>query len=146
MRPEPTQEILVNGVSFTHADIGKVVDAFYRRVADDPVLKVPFSSVHDWPAHVARMTHFWWIRFGGAPYLMAQYNPVEKHFFAGFNADFLKRWLSLFRETVTANLRDDQSQFWALVTERMGHSLTIKNELYRSEYGPEGRQPRDDES
>lgn len=135
--PDPSEEIRVNNVTFTHGDISRVVDDFYTRVAKDPVLEVPFRSVHDWPVHIARMTHFWWIRFGGVPYLATSYNPVEKHFHAGFNDTFLERWLSLFRETVQADLREDQSEFWSLVTERMGHSLSIKNEYYRQEYGGE---------
>jgi hemoglobin len=144
--PDPQREISVNGIAFSHEDIRKVVDDFYTRVSKDPLLSVPFSSVHDWPAHIARMTHFWWMRFGGRPYIETRYNPVEKHFFAGFNADYLRRWLSLFHETLAADLSDDQIKLWSLLTERMGRALSVKNELYRDEYESTHRRSGDPES
>jgi hemoglobin len=107
------------------------VDQFYRQVAEDDLLKVPFSTVHDWPAHIARMTHFWWIRFGGPLYVDTQYNPVLKHFHAGFNPTFLERWLGLFHQTLAMNLQPDQCQLWGMLADRMGQALTAKNEYFK---------------
>ena len=127
--------ISINGVDFTHEDIFKVVDTFYTRVQEDSLLKVPFQSVHDWPEHIQRLTHFWWIRLGGRSYMNVSYNPVLKHFEAGFNAEFLKRWLELFHQTLKENLREDQANLWILISEKMGQALTMKNEFYKQEYG-----------
>ncbi len=132
--PQTTDEIIVNGVSFTHGDIYNVVDDFYTRIQGDVMLKVPFQSVHDWPEHIQRLTHFWWIRFGGKPYMFAEYNPVLKHFFAGFDGLFLSRWLQLFYETLCSHLNPDQIQLWKMVTERMGQSLSIRNEHFKEYY------------
>lgn len=132
--PKHTDGILVNNIAFTHKDIFNVVNDFYHRVQADPMLQVPFNSVHDWPEHIQRITHFWWIRFGGTPYMFAEYNPVLKHFFAGFNAEFLARWLQLFHATLHAHLTSEQAELWTLISERMGHSLTIKNEYFREHY------------
>ncbi|MFZ3229950.1 MAG: group III truncated hemoglobin [Pseudobdellovibrio sp.] len=132
--PKAEEQIIVNGVAFKHGDMNKVVDDFYFRIQNDPALKIPFQSVHDWPEHIQRLTHFWWIRFGGKPYLFSEYNPVAKHFFAGFNDQLLKKWLALFHETLKANMQKEQVELWTRISTRIGESLTIKNEMYRHDY------------
>lgn len=132
--PKSSEEVFVNGVSFTHGEMFVVVDDFYTRVQSDPLLKVPFQSVHDWPEHIERITHFWWARFGGKPYMFTEYNPVVKHFFAGFNATFLARWLELFHETLQRHLNQDQVNLWTMITQRMGQGLSMKNEYFRQHY------------
>lgn len=133
-KPSPDTPIKVSNVVFTHQDFFAVIDTFYKKVAVDPMLKVPFSSVHDWPEHIERLTHFWWIRFGGEPYMFTFYNPIEKHFFAGFNPEFLKHWLHLFHETLNEHLNPDQVRLWKTISERMGESLNERNEMYKKMY------------
>lgn len=133
-RPETYSVVKVNGVEFTHDDLFRVVDKFYARIRLDPVLSVPFKSVADWPEHIERLTHFWWIRFGGDPYLFSHYNPVAKHFFAGFNRELLTRWLSLFHETLWSQLNENQANLWQVISERMGEALAGKNDSFRREY------------
>lgn len=134
-RPAPLEQIEVKGVLFTHSDIFKVVDDFYHRIQNDPVLQVPFQSVHDWPEHIDRITHFWWIRMGGSPYAFAQYNPVAKHYFAGFNQELLKRWLNLFHETLKDHLSPKHVELWLAVAEAIGRGLTIKDQMFRESQG-----------
>lgn len=133
-KPDAKEFIVLNGVTFTHGDVHAVVDGFYTAVAIDPMLKVPFHSVKDWPHHIERMTHFWWIRLGGDPYMEGMYSPVSKHFAAGFNAEFLKRWLTLFQETQEKILRPEQVKIWIFIAHRIGEGLTIKNEYYRNQH------------
>lgn len=133
-KPNDEDTIIVNGVTFSHKDIFNVVDDFYTRIQNDPVLQVPFKSVHDWPEHIARLTHFWWARFGGQVYLFNEYNPVSKHFFAGFNRELLTRWLSIFHDTLNAQLKTDQAKLWHTIAERMGESLNFRNELLKEEF------------
>jgi hemoglobin len=132
--PYEDSSTTANGIEFSHKDIYKVVDQFYTRVQEDPLLKVPFSSVHDWPDHIKRLTHFWWLRFGGPPYLFNNYNPVLKHFFAGFNRTFLERWLFLFHDTIKINLNEKQADLWTLLSERMGEGLSIRNDMFKRDY------------
>lgn len=128
-RPADTDTVDLDGVPFAHRDIFNVVDDFYTRVQNDPILKVPFGSVTDWPEHIEKLTHFWWVRFGGEAYFSIRYNPIGKHFIAGFNRDFLKRWLSLFHETLKIHLNEQQSLAWKDISERMGQSLAQRNDL-----------------
>lgn len=122
----------LNGIKFAHEDIFNVVDDFYTRIQHDPVLQVPFKSVGDWPEHIQRLTHFWWVRFGGEPYMFNRYDPVAKHFFAGFNRELLTRWLAIFHDTLRTHLNSRQIALWKLISERMGESLSAKNEFFRS--------------
>lgn len=123
-----------NGITFTHDDIHKVVDEFYAHIQLDPQLSLAFKSVHDWPEHVRRLTHFWWIRLGGKPYMFSDYNPVPKHYFAGFNAELLQRWLQLFHITLQQHLNNEQYQLWKELSEQMGQGLSLRNELFRKQY------------
>jgi hemoglobin len=129
--PHPEETIQPQGTVFSHEDLRLVVDGFYNKVAVDPLLKVPFSSVHDWPEHIARLTHFWWIRLGGKPYMFTHYNPIQKHFYAGFNETFLERWLSLFHETMREHLKEEQVQVWKAISENMGRVLNQRNEALK---------------
>ncbi len=128
--PVPTDTLTVKDIVFTHGEIFKVVDDFYNRIQRDPVLQVPFQSVHDWPEHIDRITHFWWIRMGGQPYQFSEYNPVPKHYFAGFNRELLKRWLGIFNDTLKDNLTPSQAVLWLLIAETIGRTLTAKNDLF----------------
>ena len=130
--PQDDEALDAGPVEITFADIRSVIDAFYTQVSTDPVLSVPFASVGDWPHHIVKLTHFWWLRFGGRPYLKGVYNPVEKHFLAGFNDVFLKRWLELFEATLEQKLTPQKAAVWRELARRMGEALTVKNDLYRA--------------
>lgn len=133
-RPHPNDQVALQDVTLTHEEIHKVIDDFYTAVAQDPLLRMPFQTVKDWPHHIEHMTHFWWMRLGGRSYQPTVYNPVMKHFAAGFNSTFLERWLSLFEETLRRDLRTEQADLWIAVAQRMGQGLLFRNDLYRSQH------------
>ncbi len=128
--PNNNDVIKIKEYEFPFAQVSAVVFQFYQMVTIDELLKQPFSSVEDWPHHIENLTHFWWCRLGGYPYMQTTYNPVEKHFQAGFNQVFLKRWLELFREVLQNNLSLEQAEIWASLAERMGTALSVNHENY----------------
>ncbi len=130
------ETVAIKGIDFSHKDVFEVVDTFYYRVQQHPQLKVPFQSVHDWEEHIQRLTHFWWIKFGGNPYLLTSYNPVLKHFQAGFNEELLTHWLTLFHQVIDEKLTPEQANLWKLISSRMGEALSIRNEMYREAQNP----------
>ena len=101
-------------------------------VQRDPMLSVPFSSVQNWSFHIERLTNFWWWRLGGEPYLTEHYNPIMKHFHAGFNADFLKHWLELFDSALGKNLSDEQQATWKELADQMGEMLLKQDKAMRA--------------
>ncbi len=132
--PRKNELLEVSGVLFSYMDIFSVINDFYGRIQTDPILQAPFKSVEDWPEHIKNITHFWWVKFGGRAYMFNQYNPVPKHFFAGFNRDLLSRWLFIFHETLNTHLTQEQVDLWTVISTRMGEGLAIKNDHYKLMY------------
>lgn len=105
--------------------VARVVDVFYDRIQQHPTLAEPFRRVHDWPAHKAILTHFWWVTLGGKRYLDYPYMVARKHEEAGFTPALLADWLALFRRTVRELLPEDNlAGGWIARAERIGESLT----------------------
>lgn len=130
-KPSGDATVELNDTKISHREIYEVVSHFYHAVAVDPLLKVPFSDVADWPKHIDLMTHFWWIRMGGQRYLNYAYNPISKHFAQGFNETFLKRWLGLFRESLLSKLNETQAQHWLTLASSIGEFLLTRNDDLR---------------
>ncbi|MGE3684647.1 MAG: group III truncated hemoglobin [Bdellovibrionales bacterium] len=127
----PKDNDFLEVAEFSFGEVREVVSGFYSKVAVDPLLKKPFASVDNWSHHIERLTHFWWVRLGGKPYLQTRYNPVKKHFLAGFDQNLLKQWLTLFESTLNKSLAPDKARLWLNIANSMGSALTLKNELYR---------------
>lgn len=124
------ETITVNQVTFSKKDIYRVVDSFYSKIQDHPNLKIPFASVHNWPEHIDKLTHFWWTRLGGEPYMDVDYNPILKHYQSGFTEALLSQWLELFHSVLNENLNTEQTKLWKLISEKMGSALSMKNKMY----------------
>lgn len=132
--PHKAETLKLNDVPFTFDDIHRVVKSFYHKVPMDKHLKVPFSSVEDWPYHIDKLTHFWWTRFGGMAYMDVRYNPVQKHYDTGFNEEFLDIWLKLFKSVLTEELSSEQARIWGMIAQNMGEALNKNNELIKKYY------------
>lgn len=131
-KPLATDTVTLNKMIFTHQDLFKVVDRFYAQLQNDKDLSATFNSVHDGSEHVDRLTHFWWVRFGGRPYLFSEYTPVSENFLAGFNQDVLTKWLQYFHQALKENLTDPQAHVWSNIAIKMGQMLMAKNEFFRA--------------
>lgn len=129
MKPQNTEKLVVNKTTFFWIDLFKVVDAFYKKVASNQYLRGPFGVVDNWPEHIEKLTHFWWTRFGGNPYMDVTYNPVQKHFETGFSEELLEVWTNLFQETVSSTLSEEQSEVWMMYVKGIGKALNFNNEL-----------------
>ena len=86
----------------TEADIIRLVDAFYARVNDDPLLRPVFNDVAqvNWATHLPTMYDFWSsVLLGTSRY---KGRPFAKHFPLPIHAEHFQQWLVLFRTTVDA--------------------------------------------
>ena len=108
-----------------------VVVEFYSRVRAHPQLSVPFLRVHDWPAHIHILTHFWWVTLGGNRYLSHNYEVAQKHEKAGFTPALLVEWLTLFTQTVQSAVPPELAVPWLDRAQRMGKSLTLMHEWHQ---------------
>ena len=109
--------------------VAAVMNAFYAQVRVHPALSVPFARVHDWPAHLEILTHFWWVTLGGDRYLDYSYQVPAKHAEAGFTPELLADWLALFAQTLECNLPPEQARAWLSRAEKIGTSLKLLHEL-----------------
>lgn len=126
-----------------HEEIGlsriqAVVDDFYARIQDHPTLAAPFGIVHDWPEHKARLSHFWWVSLGGAPYRDDRYRVAEKHLPVGLTDALVEDWLALFRQVLSEHLPEDPAAYWYSRAENMGRSLRLMSTFYA---GKTAREP-----
>lgn len=125
--PKPEDHVSLNEVSITHQQVSEVIISFYTEVAKDEHLSVVFSKVTNWDDHFEIMTNFWWARMGGGNYIYYPYNPFQKHYENGFNAELLSRWLELFKKALSKHLDESQITAWFLLAEAIGNNLLSKN-------------------
>lgn len=91
----------------TRADIETLVNAFYGKVQQDPLLGPVFSHV-DWPHHLPTMYDFWSsLLLGDQRY---RGNPFQKHIPLAIGAEHFRQWLSLFHATVDELFSGDRAQ------------------------------------
>lgn len=107
-----------------------VVDHFYSQIQRHPTLAGPFGHVEDWPRHKERLTYFWWVVLGGARTRQEQYDPVPKHFDAGFSPELLADWLALFRATVEQHVPAPLAAAWLEAAGKIGGGLVLANASY----------------
>lgn len=80
------------------AELEQLVDRFYARVRQDPLIGPVFADVVDWEEHIPKITDFWdSLLFGAGNY---HGRPFPPHVPLGLRAEHFERWLSLFRLTV----------------------------------------------
>lgn len=113
--------------------IDQVVDDFYNRARNHPSLAQPFSIVHDWPGHKEKIAQFWWVVLGGIPKASYKYDPVRKHFSAGFNATLLSDWKYLFKTVLQDHLNPELSDKWYSRVEIIGDNLLIQDQRLHHE-------------
>lgn len=105
-----------------------VVDEFYNLIQNHPTLAKPFGSVEDWSEHKKRIGEFWWTALGGQATESYKYNPVAKHFAAGFNHALLQDWKALFKEVLNRHLSQELANQWFDRVELIGGNLERIND------------------
>lgn len=112
------------------ANIRDLVDAFYRRVDDDPLLGPIFARelAGRWDAHLAKMTTFWSsLVLGTKDY---RGNVQEAHRPLGdIEPQHFARWLTLFLDTVETRYEP------AAAVQFMEPALRIAQSLQLSKFG-----------
>jgi len=80
-------------------EISELVNRFYARVRQDGQLAPIFSAhVHDWDAHLVKLTDFWSSALRGTRRFRGTPMPVHAAL-PGLTAELFRHWLQLFDET-----------------------------------------------
>jgi hemoglobin len=107
--------------------VGQVIDAFYVKVRQDPILKPVFDGIikDDWPAHIDRIRAFWLTATRlGSGYDGRGFIPAHlRH--GSIRSEQLPRWLLLFRETARELCPPAAADVLIDIAERMADSIRI---------------------
>lgn len=135
----PPAQVLAEQIGWDRIHL--VVDRFYSSIQTHPTLATPFARVQEWPKHKERLTYFWWVVLGGARTRQEQYEPIPKHFAAGFSPELLADWLVLFKATVEELVPGELAGEWLALARKIGSGLVTANEAYaqRVAMPPEGQ-------
>ncbi|PTY07250.1 sec-independent protein translocase TatC [Opitutaceae bacterium EW11] len=84
----------------SEGDVRELVDAFYGKIQNDPLLNPIFTDVAkvEWAHHLPKMYAFWNGLILGIPGYDGR--PFRAHVPLPVTAEHFSRWVSLFRETV----------------------------------------------
>lgn len=140
MTPDPRTDAAAREREPDEANIRALVEAFYRRVDDDPLLGPIFSRELSgrWDDHLAKMTTFWSsLVLGSKQYrgnVQEAHRPLE-----GIEPRHFARWLALFLNTVEARYAP------AAAVQFMEPALRIAQSLQLSKFGWDYRIPAEQE-
>lgn len=116
----------------TREDIHLLVDRFYDRVKQDPLIGPVFIGVikDNWPAHLEKMYRFWETvlldkhTYHGSPFSPHAQMPLKKVHF--------ERWLKIFYTTLNENFSGAKTEEARWRAEKMADMFLYKIEYYRS--------------
>lgn len=113
-------------------DLTRLVDTFYARVREDPMLGPIFNgAIQDWPVHLAKLQAFWSSvmltsgRYKGRPM------PAHIRHAETITPDTFVRWLALWKETTEALFPGETAATLQDKARHIGESLSLGIEFYR---------------
>ena len=116
----------INKDILQRGDIELLVNRFYEKVKSDELLQPIFSQI-DWPSHLPTMYNFWSsMLLGDQTY---QGNPLLKHLKLPIDQKHFRRWLELFRETVTENFKGEKAEEAKIRAQSIADIFQYKMEL-----------------
>ena len=112
-------------------DIKLLVDTFYGKVRENPLLKDIFNNIIQdrWPEHLAKMYNFWQTvlleehTYYGSPFVPHAKLPVELEHF--------DKWLLLFNATVDDLFEGEKAEKAKWQGQRMAQMFHSKIEYYK---------------
>jgi hemoglobin len=109
--------------TLTEADIERLVRRFYERARADAHIGPVFeAAIHDWEAHMLRLTDFWSsVMLGAGRY---KGNPFGAHRPLPLEPEMFEAWLGLWRQTTAELFEPPVAQAFVEKAERMASSLT----------------------
>lgn len=128
MTPLKPQEKITLADRIGYDNVFRVVNDFYDLIQTHPTLAGPFGSVAHWDEHKFKIAQFWFVVLGGKPTAAFRYDPVAKHFAAGFTGELLHDWKTLFHSVLLRHLDPALAEAWFERVELIGENLQRQNE------------------
>lgn len=108
----------------TPDQVKTLVDTFYDRIQDHPVLGPVFNDVvTDWDEHKQRLTSFWCsVALGARSY---RGNPLAMHQPLPINTHHFQKWLALWQETTRDVLGDETGEHMLEYANRIARGMQM---------------------
>jgi len=106
------------------AMIERLVQAFYARVRQDPLIGPVFAArITDWGPHLAPMCAFW----SSVALMSGRYHgqPMQAHLPLPIDARHFDRWLALFEMTAREQCAPHAAEHFVKLARRVGESLEL---------------------
>jgi hemoglobin len=127
----------MNDESITEENLQKLVETFYGKVREDPLIGPVFNgAIEDWPAHLEKLQAFWSSvmlttgRYKGRPM------PAHVRHAEAISPASFERWLAIWRETTEELLDAKAAAAMQEKAERIAESLSLGIDFYRSRAAP----------
>jgi hemoglobin len=106
------------------AQIALLVDRFYDKVRNDPLIGPVFNAaVDDWDEHKRTLTSFWCsVTLGANSY---RGNPMAIHRAQPIRLEHFERWLELWQITTRESLDEGDAARMIAHADRIGRSLRL---------------------
>jgi hemoglobin len=102
--------------------IAAIVDEFYGRCREDPLLGPVFNSVvQDWPEHLARIRAFWEAAVLRRPGYAGR--PLEAHLDLPVGREHFSTWLRLWKQTVERYCTPQDAAVFMTLAGRMANRM-----------------------
>lgn len=134
-RAEATRRVEA-ATGLDEAMLERLVRAFYERARRDPEIGAKFDGVHDWEAHIARITGFW----SSVALLTGRYHgqPLPPHVRLDLHPPHFARWLALFEATAREICPPPAVDHLMERARRIAASLALGTSVARGELPPRG--------
>jgi hemoglobin len=105
-----------------HKGISHLLHSFYADVRQHEIIGPIFNrQIHDWPAHILKITEFW-ARATGGPSMYAGQMPL-KHLALGLQADHFQHWLNLWDFNCRRHLKATEAEEMSRLAQGIGARL-----------------------
>jgi hemoglobin len=105
-----------------HRGLSRLLHSFYADVRQHAVIGPIFNAkIHDWPAHILKITEFW-ARATGGPSMYAGQMPM-KHLTLGLQPEHFQHWLQLWDFNCRRNLGEVEAEEMSNLAHGIGARL-----------------------
>ena len=113
------------------ATLERLLRAFYATAREDEVIGRLFDKVHDWEAHIARITRFW----SSVALMSGSYHgqPMAAHIPLDLHTTHFARWLALFEATARQVCTAQDADYLMEKARRIAQSLDFGCSVHRGE-------------
>ena len=109
----------------------RLVRAFYEAAREDAMLGPLFVGVHDWEAHISKITTFW----SSVALMTGRYHgqPLAAHVPLELQPQHFRRWLALFEQTASGICSPAAVTYLMEKARRIAQSLEFGSAVQRGE-------------